>query len=88
MKVAAVICVDVEQNKWDQVVEGLARQPAVRYVSKTAGSFDVLAFTRFANKADLTEFLEKVVAKMDGVRNSETFVVLDFQLGSMYADLT
>jgi len=88
LKVSAVICVDVEQNKWDQVVEGLAKQPAVRYVSKTAGSSDVLAFTRFRGNAELTEFLEKVVAKMVGVRNSETFVVLDFQYGSMYADWT
>jgi len=74
--VTAVIGLDVDPSKMTAVVTALAARPEVRFVSPSTGSYDILSFALFSANADLSEFIEKQVAGMDGVKDTETFMCL------------
>ena len=79
--VAAVITLDVSHDKLASAMEGLASQPEIIWVSTTTGRFDIIAFGRFASTDSLSKFLTDQLSKMEGVRNSETFLCLDVKKG-------
>ena len=85
--VAAVVALDVAHDKLEAAIEALAKEPEVRWVSTTTGRFDIIFITRFHSSAELSDFMTKRLAKVDGVRNSETFVCLDMKKAS-YIPLT
>ena len=81
LPVAAVITLDVSHDKLASAMEGLASQPEITWVSNTTGRFDIIAFGRFASTDSLSKFLTDQLSKMEGVRNSETFLCLDVKKG-------
>jgi Lrp/AsnC family transcriptional regulator for asnA, asnC and gidA len=81
LALAAVIGLDVAPGKLKSALEALAREPAVKFISATAGHFDIICFTLFASAEELSGFMEKNLAGMDGVKDSETFVCLRTRKG-------
>ncbi len=71
-----VIAFDIDHDKIDLVTQRLASRPDIRWVSITTGRFDVLVMAQFACTNDLFNFMQRDVATMEGVRDSETFVCL------------
>ena len=63
------------------IIKKLAKMPEIRWVSTTTGRFDVIALARFRSNYDFSEFMTKVLARLDGVKSSETFVCLDIKKG-------
>jgi len=77
--VGVLVAFDVEHERFDDVAESLARHPRVRWVAVATGRFDILAFGRFPNTDELSHFLEKEISSLEGVKNSETFVILSMK---------
>jgi len=77
----AVIAFDVAPEKLDLVAQKLASYPEVKWVSITTGRFDILALARFRSTSELSSFVQRELANMEGVRDSETFICLDVKEG-------
>lgn len=78
---AAMIGLDVEPGKLTLVVNSLVRRHSVKFVSPATGRFDVLLFTLFRSNDELSDFVEKELATIDGVKDSETFICLNVKKG-------
>ncbi|MFC2017451.1 Lrp/AsnC family transcriptional regulator [Chloroflexota bacterium] len=78
---AVVITLDVDHDKLETALEALAQRSEVRWVSTTTGRFDIIALARFRSNNSLSEFIKRVVAQLDGVKDSETFICMDVRKG-------
>jgi Lrp/AsnC family transcriptional regulator for asnA, asnC and gidA len=85
-QVAVVIALDIAQEKLESAMEALANQPEIRWISITTGRFDVIALARFHSTIGLSDFLTKRLTKIEGLKNSETFLCLNVEKGH-YATL-
>ena len=73
----AVVCAfDVTHEKLDPFIEWLASRPEVRFVSASTGRYDVISMMRFRSTDDLSHFMQKELAQVEGLKDSETFVCL------------
>ncbi len=77
LPLAAMIALDVEHDKLDSVVDQLYKRPEVGWLSTTTGRFDIMALARFPCTEELSNFIQKEIAEIDGIRDSETFVCLN-----------
>jgi len=75
--IIAIIALEVDLGSIDKVSESLALCPNVRYVSLCTGNHDLFIGTWFHSSAELTQFVKDYLAKVPGIRKSETFVILD-----------
>ncbi len=78
---AVVIALDIEHDKLELAIEALAKQPEIRWLSPTTGRFDIIALARFPSTEHLSDFMLKELPKMEGLRNSETFICLNVKKG-------
>ncbi len=76
LPLAVVIAFDVAHDKLDSVMEFLADRPEVKWLSSCTGRFDIMAVAWFGSTEELSEFVQKQLVKLEGVRDSETFVCL------------
>ncbi len=74
--VSALIGLQVDLKKSDQVREGLSRLDEVTYASAVMGSFDFIITAVFRSEEELYDFLTKKMAAINGVQRTETFRVL------------
>jgi Lrp/AsnC family transcriptional regulator for asnA, asnC and gidA len=72
----AMIGVKCEASRLLEVAEEVASFPEVDYVVVTAGSYDLLIETVAEDNEALLRFLTERLRKIDGVRETETFVYL------------
>ena len=79
--VIAVITLDVSHDKLELVIEELSKRPEVRFISTTTGRYDIIAIARFRSTDCLSEFVTKELAKLEGIRDSETFICLQVKKG-------
>ena len=78
LHLAVVLALDIVHDKLNQAEKKLADETQVEWVSKTTGRFDLIAFARFSSVAHLSTFLSSNLSRIDGIRNSETFICFDF----------
>ncbi len=76
LPLAVVIAFDVAHDKLESVMEFLADRPEVKWLSSCTGRFDIMAVAWFSSTEELSEFVQKQLVKLEGVRDSETFVCL------------
>lgn len=62
-----------------EVIERLARIPAVDYLVMTAGNFDILAEVVCEDDEHLIDLLNKEIRGIPGVQSTETFVYLKLE---------
>ena len=72
----ALVGVQVDPDKVDQVADGLSELEEVSWVAVTTGSFDIFAWATLQSSEALGVFLRAKVGKISGVRRTETFVNL------------
>ncbi len=72
----ALIGVQADPDKIDQVAEELARLDEVDWVTITTGAYDVFAWAALQSGEALGIFLRTRVGTIPGVRRTETFVNL------------
>lgn len=75
--IIAIIALEVDLGSIDKISESLALCPNVRYVSLCTGNHDIFIGTWFHSSSELTQFVKDYLAKVPGIRKSETFVILD-----------
>lgn len=75
--IIAIIALEVDLGSIDAVSESLAIYPNVRYVSLCTGNHDLFIGVWFHSSGELTQFVKDYLAKIPGIRKSETFVILD-----------
>lgn len=72
----ALVGIQVDPDKVDDVVNRLANFDDVEWVKMTTGSFDVWVWAALSTSEELRIFLHSKVGALDGVRRTETFVNL------------
>ena len=72
----AIIGLQVDPGKLEEVASELGSVPQTLSVSVTTGAFDIFAWVAVKTQEELHSFLLGVVGKIEGVRRSETFVSL------------
>jgi Lrp/AsnC family transcriptional regulator for asnA, asnC and gidA len=77
----AVVAVDVAHDKLESAMQALASLPETTWVSSTTGRFDILLLARFRSTEDLSRFVQRELAKIEGLRDTETFVCLEVRKG-------
>jgi Lrp/AsnC family transcriptional regulator for asnA, asnC and gidA len=72
----AMIGIKVEASRLIEVAEEIASFPETDYVVVTAGTYDILVECVAADNEALLRFLAERLRKIEGVRETETFVYL------------
>ena len=72
----ALIGIQVDPDKIDQVANKVAELDDTRWVAVTTGTYDVFAWATLPNAEALGAFLREKVGVIQGVRRTETFVNL------------
>ena len=76
-----VITFDIVRDKVELATKKLSELPEIRFVSTITGRYDIIAIARFRSTDCLSEFVTKELAKLEGIRDSETFVCLEIKKG-------
>lgn len=71
-----IIGLKVQRSRLDEVAERLSRLPQVRYVGATTGRVDLIIEVVTRTNQDLADFLLTDLAKIDGITDSETNLVI------------
>ena len=77
----AVLALNVELQGVDAALKTITNFPEVKWVATTTGRFDILALARFHSTDELATFVRKELAKVKGMKGSETFVCLHVERG-------
>lgn len=72
----AVIGLATDLNKHEQVASALAAMRELSYVYETTGQFDVIVVGFFGSNEQLRQFLTQKLAQLDGVIDTDTFLVM------------
>ncbi len=81
LPVIAVTALKVERDKVEEVLKALSRRPRCRWLSTTTGRFDILAIEWFSSTDSLSYFVQKDLAKIAGIKDTETFICLHVHKG-------
>lgn len=73
----AMIWIRLDRRRARQAGEALAALPNVVYVAFTAGAYDMLIEALFESDDQLFAFLTTTLSKIPGIRQSETYHVLE-----------
>ena len=72
----ALVGVQVDPDKIDQVANQIAGLDEIDWVVVTTGSYDIFAWTTLQSSEELGAFLRTKVGTIAGIRRTETFVNL------------
>ena len=75
--ISAIIALEADLARLDGISESLSACPNVHYVSLCTGNHDIFIGVWFHSSGELTQFIKDYLAKIPGIRKSETFVILD-----------
>ena len=83
LSTSAMIGIDVQPDHLDKVAEALNVRKEVGFLGVCTGRYDLLVWTLVESLDQLREFLEGFLAKVPGVRKTETLVLLDVKKRSL-----
>ena len=72
----AIVAFQVLHEKLNSFVRTLGSKKGVKCLFVTSGRFDAMALMWFSSTEQLYDFMEREVAKIEGVKATETFVCL------------
>jgi DNA-binding Lrp family transcriptional regulator len=75
--VAAMVFIDIEQHDWRALRAEMAAVPGVEYLAMCAGRFDLMLIARAESIPALRDVLLERIQRIEGVRSTETVVILD-----------
>ena len=76
LPVIIVLALDVVPERLSEVEKILRSRKEVRMITPTIGRFDIMAIVWFASNESIHSFIEGVIGKLEGIRNTETFICL------------
>ncbi len=74
---SAVIGLRTDPPRTESVATALAAFSETEHVAVTTGRYDVLAWVNLVDAAALSDFLQHKAGAVEGVRQTETFIVLN-----------
>ena len=77
----AVIAFDIAHDKLESAIEVISSYPQIKWLCTMTGQFDVMAMALFRSTNELSDFVEKKLASLEGVKDSETFICLQTKKG-------
>jgi Lrp/AsnC family transcriptional regulator, regulator for asnA, asnC and gidA len=72
----AYIGLDVERHRIEEVARALSGYPMIETVAVITGPYDILVKAAFHSTAELYDFVLKELAKVKGIKDSHSFLVL------------
>lgn len=75
----SVIGFDIAHENLELALQVLASRPEVMWVSTTTGRFDIIAVARFRSTGELSNFVQRELASIEGLNSSETFICLQLK---------
>lgn len=72
-----LVGMELETRTHRVTMEEISRLPGVRSVSNVTGSYDLIVEAFLPSRQALNTFLFETLAAVEGVRSTETFVILD-----------
>jgi len=72
----AIVAFQVLHEKLNSFVRTLGSRKDVKCLYVTSGRFDAMALMWFSSTEQLYDFMEREVAKIEGIKTTETFVCL------------
>lgn len=79
MPLAAVITFNIDHRLLDSVMKKICSYPEVILACTSTGRYDAFALTRFSSNEDFSTFLRNEITKIEGIKESETFVCLHIE---------
>lgn len=76
LNTAAVISISGELARITEIAEQIAEADGVVYVGYTTGNADIIALAFFPSNDDLTDFMTKTLAGIQGILKAETNIIL------------
>lgn len=83
MNTTAMIGIDVQPDMLDKVADSLCQRDEVGFLGVSTGRYDLVTWCLVRNLEELRNFLEGYLAKLPGIRKTETLVLLDVKKRSM-----
>ncbi|MBI2980495.1 MAG: Lrp/AsnC family transcriptional regulator, partial [Chloroflexi bacterium] len=80
-QIKAIIGLNVSYESIDNVMQTLAAEPETMWVASTTGRFDVFVLVEFNSTEELSQYLRGKLTRIEGVKNSETFLCLYVEKG-------
>ena len=74
--VIVIIAFQVEHQHLSSVLDALKSREDVKCLYATSGRYDILALMWFSSSEQLYKFMEEDMAKLEGVKGTETFVCM------------
>lgn len=72
--VTAIILINVERHRVNDIAEHLADMRAISEVYSVSGNYDLIAIVRVENNDDLAELVTNHLLKIDGIEHTETLL--------------
>jgi len=79
LPVVAVVGFNIDHSLLDSAMQAICSYPEVILACTTTGRFDAFALVRFSSNDELSSFLRKEMTKVEGIKDSETFICLDIE---------
>jgi DNA-binding Lrp family transcriptional regulator len=70
----AIVLINTERNKVNQVGEKLAGIDGVSEVYSVSGRFDLVAILRLAQNDDLSELITEKMTRIEGITKTESMI--------------
>ncbi len=77
LNTSAMIGIDVQPDQLDAVANAICARDEVGFLGVSTGRYDLIVWTLVRSLDELREFLESFLAKVPGIRKTETLVLLD-----------
>lgn len=72
--VTAIILINAERHRINEVAERLADMPGVTEVFSVSGNFDLVAIVRVADNEKLSELVTSQLVKIEGIEKTNTML--------------
>jgi Lrp/AsnC family transcriptional regulator for asnA, asnC and gidA len=77
LPLSVIIALDVIPEKLDSAMKALNNLPGINRVFFTSGRYDVIVNANFASTSALADFIRDHLNKIEGLKDTETFICLD-----------
>jgi len=75
----AIISLDVQSGKTDEVSDVLVKNPAIHLIAISYGRYDIIIYVHFRTSDMLFDFIKNELSQINGILKIETFIVAELK---------
>ncbi len=72
--VTAIVLLNVQRDKINEVAEGLAETPGISEVYSISGRYDLVAILRVRSNDEVADVVTKQLLKVESIQHTETLI--------------